>query len=123
MRGIFFLSISIISEAVGTVMLKLSNGFTAIYPTLGFAICYLTAFTFLSFSLKTIPLSSAYATWSGIGTALAVVLGIIFFQEEISMLKIVALLLVVVGIMMLNKGTTRSDQSSEEAASSTSNVV
>ncbi|MCR8845599.1 multidrug efflux SMR transporter [Paenibacillus sp. SC116] len=115
MKGIFFLSLSIITEAVGTVMLKLSNGFTAIYPTLGFAICYLAAFTFLSFSLKTIPLSSAYATWSGIGTALAVILGIIFFQEEISMLKIVALLLVVVGIMMLNKGTTRSDQGSETA--------
>ncbi|MBD8497210.1 DMT family transporter [Paenibacillus arenosi] len=116
MRGIFFLSLSIITEAVGTVMLKLSNGFTAIYPTLAFALCYFAAFTFLSFSLKTIPLSSAYATWSGIGTALAVILGIIFFQEEISMLKIVALLLVVIGIMMLNKGTARNEQDADAEA-------
>lgn len=70
MRGFLYLALAILSEVFGSTMLKLSEGFTQFWPIIGVAAGFLSAFTFLSFSLRTIDLSSAYATWSGIGTAL-----------------------------------------------------
>lgn len=102
-KGILFLTFSILCEAVGTTMLKLSDGFSVLGPSIGVIVSFLAAFTSLSFALKTIPLSSAYATWSGAGTALTAFIGVWLFQESLSFLKVLALLLVIIGIVMLNK--------------------
>ncbi|GAA0374092.1 DMT family transporter [Bacillus horti] len=103
MAGVIYLGIAIIFEAFGTTMLKLSNGFSVLLPTLGVGAGFLISFTFLSFSLKTVPLSTAYATWSGVGTALSAMIGVIIFNESLSMFKAFALILVITGIVILNK--------------------
>ena len=103
MRGIIFLMIAIAFEVVGSVMLKYSNGFTNLWPTVGVAVGYLAAFTFFSFALKTISLSVGYAVWSGLGTALTTILGIFLFSESTSIMKITGLIIVIIGIMLLSK--------------------
>ncbi|NWL90169.1 MULTISPECIES: DMT family transporter [unclassified Paenibacillus] len=103
MSGILYLTLAILFEGFATTMLKLSEGFTLLGPSLGVAVGYLISFTSLNFSLKHISLSTAYATWSGVGTALSVVIGIAVFGEPINLLKISAIVLVIIGIVVMNR--------------------
>lgn len=118
-KGILFLAVSILSEAFGTTMLKLSDGFTVFGPSVGVILGFLIAFIFLSFSLKTIPLSVAYSTWAGVGTALTVCIGVFFFQEPIDLLKIGAVILIIAGIVLLNT----ANSSNKEPVSTRTTVV
>lgn len=102
-RSFLFLGLAIICEVFGTTMLKLSEGFTLLYPSLGVAIGFLTSFTFLGLSLKGIPLSTAYAIWSGLGTAFTAVIGVVIFAEHLSFLKVLALSFIIAGVVILNK--------------------
>jgi multidrug resistance protein EbrB len=102
MKGYLFLSVSIISELVGTSLLKMSEGMTALLPTLGVAIGYGLAFYFLSLSLKTIPLSLAYGIWSGVGTALTALIGVVFWGEVLTTLMLIGMVLIIGGVVLLN---------------------
>lgn len=113
MKGIMFLGAAILFEVFGSTMLKFSNGFTSVWPSAGAAAGFLATFICLSFALKTIPLSIAYATWAGIGTIFTAVAGNLLFQESIHSLKAAGLLLTIAGIIMLN--TSQSKQREEEA--------
>lgn len=111
MRGFIFLGIAIVFEVFGTTMLKVSEGFTLLYPSLGVAIGFIISFTFLGLSFKTVALSTAYAIWAGIGTALTALIGMIAFDEGIGIIKVIALICIIVGIVILNKS---KDYSGEE---------
>lgn len=102
MRAYLFLSISIIFEVFGTTMLKLSEGFTVLWPSLAVVIGYGISFFFLGLTLKTMALSLAYAIWAGAGTALTVVISVLLWDEVLNVLKIIALLLIITGIILLN---------------------
>jgi small multidrug resistance pump len=60
------------------------------------------SFTALTFALKGIDVSLAYAIWSGIGTALITIIGILYFQEPLTLLKITSVGLIVIGVIGLN---------------------
>lgn len=107
MKGILFLMIAVLSEVFGSTMLKLSNGFTNFIPSIGVIVGFSLAFLALSYALKTIPLSSAYATWSGLGTALTALIGVFLFQESFNLYKMVGLCLVIAGIYLLNSTTQK----------------
>ncbi|KWW21371.1 MULTISPECIES: multidrug efflux SMR transporter [Peribacillus] len=102
MKGYMALGISIITEVFGTTMLKISDGFTNFFPTLGVILGFGTAFYCLSLCLKTIPLSLAYAIWSGIGTALTALIGVILWDEPFSTLTLGGLILIIGGVALLN---------------------
>ncbi|MGG7619111.1 DMT family transporter [Bacillus coreaensis] len=102
MKGYLFLSISIISELVATSLLKLSDGMSVLLPSVGVAVGYGLAFYFLSLSLKTIPLSLAYAIWSGVGTALTALIGVIFWGEVLTILMLVGIVFIIGGVVLLN---------------------
>lgn len=102
MRGYLYLSVSIISELVGTSLLKMSNGMTVLLPTLGVAVGYGLAFYFLSLSLKTIPLSLAYGIWSGVGTALTAIIGVVFWGEVMTTLMLIGIVFIIGGVVLLN---------------------
>ncbi|WP_422660414.1 DMT family transporter [Paenibacillus sp. EC2-1] len=108
MKGAIYLSLAILLEVFGSTMLKLSEGFTVLLPSVGVVIGFLGSFTLLSFALKSISLSAAYATWSGVGTALTAIMGVFIFQEQFSFMKVAALILVIVGIVLLNKSQRES---------------
>jgi quaternary ammonium compound-resistance protein SugE len=68
--------------------LKLTEGFTKLWPTLIFAACILLGFLFLEKSLKEIPLGTAYAVWTGIGAAGTAIVGILVYKEPATALRL-----------------------------------
>lgn len=101
MKGYLMLSISIISEIFATTMLKLSEGFSVLFPSLGVVIGYGLSFYCLSICLKTVPLSLAYAIWSGVGTALTALIGVLIWDDPFNSLTLAGLALIIGGIIFL----------------------
>lgn len=95
------LAATIVLEVAGTTLLKLSRGFTELLPSLGAFVCYGLALAGLNLALKHIELSIAYAIWSGAGTALVAAIGIIWFREPATVLKMTCLALIIVGVVGL----------------------
>ena len=102
------LAVTILLEVVGSTMMKLSNGFSVFWPSVGVFVCYSAALAGLTITLKYIELSIAYAIWAGAGTALIAIIGIVYFREPVSALKIVSLILVVAGVVGLQLSSHHS---------------
>jgi quaternary ammonium compound-resistance protein SugE len=83
-------------------MLKLSNGFTKIWPSIGFLFFAAGSFSLLSWSLKVLPVGTAYAVWTGIGAAGTATLGMIFFKDPVSLARITAIAFIIAGVILLN---------------------
>jgi len=84
-----------------TTCLKMSDGFTKLMPSLGFLFFSATSFIILTRVIKTIPLGTAYAIWTGIGAVGTVVIGILFFKESVDMLKLFFIFLLIASIVGL----------------------
>lgn len=93
---------AILLEVFGTTCMKLSEGFTKLIPASCMFVCYLLSLALLSLTLKKIEVGIAYAVWSGIGTALIATIGIVFFREGLTLMKIAGILFVITGAVMLN---------------------
>lgn len=102
MNGWWLLLLAIISEVIGSTALKASQGFTRLLPSLVVVLGYGLAFYFLSLTLKTIPLNTAYAVWSGLGTALIAVLGWLVLKEPMNGTIALGIVLIIVGVVVLN---------------------
>lgn len=99
-----WLSAAIFLEVAGTTCMKLSEGFSR--PAFGAAmlVLYVLSFSALTLALRSLSVSVAYAVWSGIGTALIAIIGVLWFREPVSALKIISLLLIILGVIGLNLG-------------------
>ena len=106
MKGYLFLAVAIISELFGTSMLKASNGFSKLLPSIGVMIGFGIAFYSLSLSLKEVPLSIAYAIWSGVGTAVTAVIGVLIWKEKLSFINVAGILLIIIGVILINLKTS-----------------
>ena len=82
--------------------LKYSEGFTRLWPTLGMVAAGALSFYLLSISMKSLPVGTAYAVWTGIGAAGTAVLGILLLGESTSLFRVLSILLVVVGVVGLS---------------------
>lgn len=98
----FFLSLAILSEVFGSSMLKLSEGFSKPWPTAAMAVAFLCSFYFLSLSLKSIPLGTAYAVWAGVGLVLTCIISIVFFGQKADVEGIVGIGFILTGVLILN---------------------
>lgn len=106
MNGYIFLGLAIIIEIFSTSMLKASEGFSRLLPSIIFAVGMGASFYTLSQALNSIPLSIAYAIWSGLGTALTAVVAVVVWKETITMYTGIGILLIILGVVILNvKGT------------------
>ncbi len=94
-----FLLIAIIFGVLGTVSMKLSEGLRKWKPAVCLIIFYLICFVGLTIALRGIDFSIVYAIWSGVGTILVAMIGILIFGESISVKKVISLLLVVLGVI------------------------
>lgn len=112
MKAYILLSLSIIFEVFATTMLKMSDGFTILLPSIGVVVGYGLSFYFLGLTLKTLPLSLAYAIWAGVGTLLTLLVSVVLWSEVLSILKITGLLLIVSGVVVLN--TSKSNKTATE---------
>ncbi len=93
-----FLLIAGLFEISWAVGLKYSHGFTQIIPSVLTVVCMIASFYFLALALKNLPLGTAYAIWTGIGTIGTVVFGIILFKEPVTVMRILCILLIISGI-------------------------
>jgi small multidrug resistance pump len=97
-----FLSVAIASEVIATSALKASEGFTRLWPTLVVVVGYLSAFYFLSLTLKTIPIGVAYAIWSGVGVVLITLIAWVYYKQALDLPAIIGLSLIIAGVIVLN---------------------
>lgn len=98
----FFLISAILLEVCGTTSMKLSDGFAHTLPSVMIFIFYGLSMLCLTMAVKTIDISIAYAIWSGLGTAVIVVIGVAAFGETLSPLKLGALAMIVIGVVSVN---------------------
>lgn len=96
---------AIVLEVCGTTCMKISAGFTRLVPSLLLFVFYVAAFTCLTFAVKVIDISMAYAIWAGLGTALIAIIGFWYFGESVTPLKIGCIMLIIVGVVGLNLQT------------------
>ena|SRR5204863_7913580 len=101
-----YLTVAIFTEVIGTVFVKMSAGFSRLVPSVLMVVFYLVSYFFFNLSLKKIELGTAYAIWSGLGIVLLATLGAIFFKEQLSVVKILAMILIIAGVFILNLSST-----------------
>lgn len=96
-----FLVIAGLLEVCWAIGIKFSEGFTKFIPSIFTIIGMIASFYFLSLSLKELPLGTAYAIWTGIGTVGTVILGVILFKEPINLIRLICIGFIVIGIIGL----------------------
>ena len=96
-----YLLIAGLFEITWAIGLKFSQGFTHIIPSAVTVTGMILSFYFLSLSLKTLPLGTSYAIWTGIGTIGTAIAGIMIFKEQISLIQIACIVLIITGIIGL----------------------
>jgi quaternary ammonium compound-resistance protein SugE len=85
-------------EVAWAVGLKYADGFTRPVPTLLTALALVTSMVLLAAALRTLPLGTAYAVWTGIGTVGTAILGIALFREPVTALRMLCIGLILAGI-------------------------
>jgi quaternary ammonium compound-resistance protein SugE len=96
------LIVSGLLEAGWALSLKASEGFSKLWPSVGFVVLLAASMLGLAWALRTLPVGVAYGVWVGIGAATTALLAIVVFGESVSVLKIVSLVLIVAGVVGLN---------------------
>jgi quaternary ammonium compound-resistance protein SugE len=96
-----YLVIAGLFECGWAIGIKYTDGFTKVVPTVLTLLAMTISFWLLSIAMKTIPVGTAYAVWTGIGTIGVAILGMILFGESKEILRILSLLLIIVGIIGL----------------------
>ncbi|MET1029752.1 DMT family transporter [Domibacillus tundrae] len=99
-----FLILGVFAEIIGTTSMKLSEGFTKLIPSISIFVFYGLSLSLVTLSLKKIDVSIAYAVWSGVGTATITVIGLIYFKEQLSFIKVLSIMLIILGVVGLNIG-------------------
>jgi small multidrug resistance pump len=100
--GWILLVLAIVLEVAGTTNMKLSEGFSKLVPSMLVLFFYALSIIALTFAVNRLDVSVAYAVWSGMGTALVAVIGLWYFQESLTPIKVVALGFIIVGVVMLH---------------------
>ncbi len=93
-----YLAIAGLFECGWAIGLKYTEGFTRLWPSVFTILAMVVSFQLLSTAMKSIPVGTAYAVWTGVGAVGVAILGMILFGESRSVLRIVSILLVVAGI-------------------------
>ena len=101
-----YLTGAIILEVAGTTSMKLSEGFTRTVPSILMFVFYILSLVCLTLALKKIDVGAAYAIWAGLGTALIAVIGIYFFREPATLLKLGSIGLIIIGVTGLHLSGT-----------------
>lgn len=92
-------------EIAWAIGLKYTEGFTRVWPSTGTIMAMIASFYCLAQALKTIPVGTGYAVWTGIGAAGTAILGIVLLAESAALPRLVSLMLIVLGIVGLKVST------------------
>lgn len=93
-------------EIVWAMLLKFTDGFTNVWPSVGTVVAMGISMVCLSFALREIPMGTAYVVWTGIGAVGTVILGIVFFGEPKNAIRLMCVGLIIAGIAGLKLTST-----------------
>ena len=93
-----YLLIAGLTEIAWAIGLKQSEGWTRFWPSVITGALMIVSFAFLSLALKTLPIGTAYAVWTGIGAAGTAIAGIYFFGESRDLLRVLCIGLIIAGV-------------------------
>ena len=96
------LTISIVLEVLATSLMKKTDGFTNITPTIAMLACYGGSFYFVSIVVKTLPVGIVYATWSGLGIVLVSAIAYFVFKQALDLPAVIGMALIIVGVVIIN---------------------
>ena len=88
-------------EIAWAIAMKYSNGFTVIIPSVITAITYILSAIFLALALKNLPLGMAYVMWVGFGIIGTAILGVLLFNEKLTIMQILCIIIILLGIVGL----------------------
>ena len=100
--GKLFLILTILTEALAVLSMKLSLGFQNKFYTVIAIVSYAMSFVFLTYALKYLPAGIANAIWAGASTVAVAVISMFIFKERLSTVQVVSMLLIVAGLVGLN---------------------
>ncbi len=95
-------------EVAGTTCMKLAAGFTRPVPSVLIFVFYAVSFTLLTLALKRLDVSVVYPLWSGIGTVAIAIIGVWWFGEDLTWLKVASIALILLGVVGLSIGRADS---------------
>jgi small multidrug resistance pump len=101
MSALLLLLAAITTEVVGTVALRVSDGFSRPLPAAVVVVMYGLSFWLLALVLQRFAIGTAYAVWAGVGTAAIAAVGVLAWNEPVNGLKLASLALVIVGVVGL----------------------
>lgn len=96
------LLLAIAAEVIGTSCLKLSDGFSRLWPSVVVLLAYSTSMLLLSRVVQTIPLGITYALWSGIGIVAIVLVGLLVYRQVPTSIQLFGMALITAGVVMVN---------------------
>jgi quaternary ammonium compound-resistance protein SugE len=96
-----YLLIAGLMEVGWAIGLKYTEGFTRLWPTVGTVAAMVTSIVFLGLALRTLPVGTAYAVWTGIGAVGVALLGIMLFGESAAAARLACIGLILAGIVGL----------------------
>jgi small multidrug resistance pump len=99
------LAIAILMEVGGTTSMRLAEGFTRLAPSLLMVVFYGLSFTLNTLVIRVLGLSVTYGVWSGVGTVLTALIGIFYFKEPATTVKMVSIGLIVIGVFGLHSAS------------------
>jgi small multidrug resistance pump len=95
---------AILLEIAGTTSMKLSHGFSRALPSALLFVFYGLSFALMTVAVKRIDMSVSYAIWSGVGTAIITLIGVLWFRESLTAVQIGSIVLIIVGVVGLRAG-------------------
>jgi small multidrug resistance pump len=99
------LGLAILMEVAGTMSMRLAEGFTRLTPSVLIFVFYAASFGLNTMIVRVLGLSVVYGVWSGVGTVLTALIGIYYFKEPATAVKMVSIGLIVVGVMGLHSAS------------------
>jgi len=102
-----YLAIAGVFEIAWAVGLKYTEGWTKLWPSVITGVLMIASFYFLSLAIKTLPIGTAYAVWTGIGTVGAAILGMLIFDEPRDIVRVACIFLIIAGIAGLKATSTQ----------------
>ena len=95
------LAVGIFFEVLGTICMKYADGFTKLWPSVLVFLFYGISLATLVFVLEKMEVSIAYAIWASAGTAFIAIIGMLFYHEQVSLIKILSIAFIILGILGL----------------------
>lgn len=97
-----YLALAIVTEVIGTTLLKSTEEFTKLIPSVIVVIAYISSFYFLTLTLRSIPVGIAYAVWAGLGIFLVTLFAAIIYKQIPDTATVIGMGLIVIGVVIIH---------------------